>query len=127
MTWCKSMAEVMSPTPQQLLKARRGKSSCQTLWEPFLQFNARDKRGSERKVSEMGKEVSVPFELLTPKQVARILKCSEAWVYKASASRLLPSVCIPCAGIGTRKKNMVRFEIEAVRDFVKVHRKSVDA
>lgn len=74
----------------------------------------------------MGKEVPVPFELLTPKQVARILKCSLPWVYKASDKGILPSVRVPCPGVGTKKRDMVRFEVEAIRDFVKLHRKSVD-
>ena len=70
----------------------------------------------------MAKDLPVPFELLKPKQVARILKCSEPWVYKASETGLLPSVRIPCPGTGKRKKNLVRFEIEAIREFISVHR-----
>ena len=73
----------------------------------------------------MGKDLPVPFELLKPKQVARILQCSEPWVYKASETGLLPSVRIPCPGTGKRKKNLVRFEIEAIREFISVHRQTL--
>jgi hypothetical protein len=69
----------------------------------------------------MERQLPVPFELLSPKQVAKILKCSLPWVYKASESGLLPSVRIPCPGTGTKKKNMVRFELEAVREFIRRH------
>ena len=73
----------------------------------------------------MEKKMSVPFELLSPKQVARILKCSSAWVYKASERGLLPSVRIPCSTTGNRKKNLVRFEVEAIGEFIRLHRQDL--
>ena len=73
----------------------------------------------------MEKHMPVPFELLNPKQVARILKCSPAWVYKASERGLLPSVRIPCPTTGNRQKNLVRFEVEAIREFIGLHRKDL--
>ena len=61
------------------------------------------------------------MELLTPKEVQKLLKCSQAWVYKASANGLLPCVRIPCPGLGTQKKEMVRFKKEDVWAFIERH------
>jgi len=63
--------------------------------------------------------------LLTPKEVQKLLKCSPAWIYKAASNGLLPSVRIPCPGLGTKKKELVRFKQEDIFDFVeKYYRKS---
>jgi hypothetical protein len=49
-------------------------------------------------------------ELLTPFEVHQITKTSLPWVYRSSATGLLPSIRIPCnAGKGKRKKELVRF------------------
>ena len=63
------------------------------------------------------------MELLTPKDVKKILRCSLPWIYKAAHAGVLPCVLIPCPGLGVRKKSMVRFEVEAIRDFIEKHRK----
>jgi hypothetical protein len=70
--------------------------------------------------SYLGREEDM--ELLNPKDVSRLLKCSLPWVYKASEAGLLPSIRIPCAGNGKREKHMVRFELESVRAFIEKHR-----
>ncbi len=59
--------------------------------------------------------------LLTSKEVQKLLNCSSAWVYKASATGLLPCVRIPCPGLGTQKKELVRFKRQDVFDFIEAH------
>jgi hypothetical protein len=63
-------------------------------------------------------------ELLSPKDVRKILKCSLPWVYKAAEKGILPSIRIPCPGIGKRAKHMVRFELSAIRAFIEAHRRN---
>jgi len=58
-------------------------------------------------------------ELLTPKEVKAILKCSLAYVYKLSDRRLLPCVRIPC--IGNDSRSMVRFKPDDVMEFIEKH------
>jgi len=60
-------------------------------------------------------------ELLTPKEVQRLLKCSLAWVYKASTNGVLPCVRIPCRGLGTKKQELVRFKKADIFDFIEGH------
>lgn len=60
-------------------------------------------------------------ELLTPKDVKRLFRCSLPWIYKASATGLLPSIRIPCPGLGARKKELVRFKKEDVFVFLESH------
>ena len=65
-------------------------------------------------------------ELLTPKEVQRMLKCSLPWVYKAARLRILPSVPLPmCPGNGKRQKKMVRFKPEDILDLIEKHYRSV--
>jgi len=61
-------------------------------------------------------------ELLTPKEIQRMLKVSLAMVYKWADRGQIPCVRIPCPGKGTAKpRNTVRFKIEDVLDFVERH------
>ncbi|MGD0401298.1 MAG: helix-turn-helix domain-containing protein [Syntrophobacteraceae bacterium] len=60
-------------------------------------------------------------ELFNVKDVAKLFKCSQAYVYKLSDTGLLASIRIPCAGLGTQKKELVRFRPEDVFDFVERH------
>jgi hypothetical protein len=67
--------------------------------------------------------IGVPMEnLLSPKDISKMLKCSLPWVYKAAENGILPSIRIPCPGNGKRLKHMVRFEVDAVRLFLERHR-----
>ena len=63
------------------------------------------------------------MELLTAKDVKRILKCSLPLVYKMAERGQLPCVRWPCPGDGDKKKSMLRFELEAIREFIEKHRK----
>ncbi len=62
--------------------------------------------------------------LITPKDVARVLRCSLPWVYKAAERGILPSVRIPCPGRGTRVKHLVRFEFTAIKEFIEEHKQA---
>ena len=64
------------------------------------------------------------MELLNPKDVARLLKVSLPLVYKMADRGQLPCVRWPCPGLGEKKKTMVRFEMEAIRQFIEEHRTS---
>ena len=63
------------------------------------------------------------MELLTAKDVKRILKCSLPLVYKMAERGQLPCVRWPCPGDRNKKKSMLRFELEAIRGFIEQHRK----
>lgn len=66
------------------------------------------------------------IELLEPKDVQKMLKCSLPWVYKAAKQGILPSVQLPtCPGNGKRPKTMVRFKLDDILDFIKKHHRSV--
>lgn len=64
------------------------------------------------------------MQLLTPKEVQKILKVSLALVYRMADRGQLPSIRWECPGGGERKKTMVRFEQEAVFDFIRKHRRN---
>ena len=60
--------------------------------------------------------------LLTPKDVKRILKVSLPFVYKLAKERRLPCIRIPCPGKGEKKRqNLVRFRPVDVFKFVEKH------
>ena len=59
--------------------------------------------------------------LLKAEQVMQLIGCSLAWVYKAAGNGTLPCVRIPCPGSGKMKKDMVRFKIEDIREFIEKH------
>jgi len=61
-------------------------------------------------------------ELLTAKEVQRILKCSQALVYKMAERGQLPCIRWESLGDGGRTKTMVRFELGVVRKFIEEHR-----
>jgi hypothetical protein len=63
------------------------------------------------------------MELLTAKDVKRILKCSLPLVYKMAERGQLPCVRWECPGNGDKKKFTLRFETEAIRHFIDKHRK----
>jgi excisionase family DNA binding protein len=59
------------------------------------------------------------LDLLTPKQVSKILQCSQALIYRMASDSRLPSVRIPCPGKGTIKsRSIVRFKKKDVMDFI---------
>jgi len=60
-------------------------------------------------------------ELLNARDVKKILRCSEVYVYKLSERGQLPSIRIPCPGLGTLKKKLVRFKREDVEKFINDH------
>lgn len=58
-------------------------------------------------------------QLLTPKEVQRLLKCSLPLVYKLADRGQLPCVRWPCPGEGTEKpRTMVRFKTKDVLEFI---------
>ena len=61
-------------------------------------------------------------DLLTAKDVRRILKCSLPLVYRMAERGQLPCVRWDCPGEGNRRKTMVRFELSVVKDFIQRHR-----
>jgi predicted DNA-binding transcriptional regulator AlpA len=61
--------------------------------------------------------------LLKAKDVAQILCCSQALIYKMAERGQLPCVRWECPGNGTKAKMMLRFEASAVQAFIKDHRK----
>jgi hypothetical protein len=65
------------------------------------------------------------IELLDPKQVKKILRCSLPYVYKLAEQGRLRCVRIPCPGKGTEKRRtMVRFKLNDVLDFIANHYKN---
>ena len=66
----------------------------------------------------------VEMELLTPKDVKKILRCSLPLVYRMAARGQLPCVRWECPGVGERKKTTLRFEVDALRDFIEKHRQN---
>ena len=64
------------------------------------------------------------MELLTPKDVQRMLKVSLSLVYRLADRGQLPCVRWDAPGAGERKKTMVRFERDAVLEFIKQHRQN---
>jgi hypothetical protein len=64
------------------------------------------------------------MELLTPKEVKRMLKVSLSLVYRMADRGQLPCVRWEAPGDGERKKSMLRFEREAIFEFVKQHRQN---
>lgn len=63
-------------------------------------------------------------ELLNSQDVARLLKCSVPLIYKMAEQGRLSCVRIPCPGLGTRKKELVRFKHEDVIQFIEMHYKT---
>ena len=57
-------------------------------------------------------------ELLTAKDVQKILKCSLPLVYKMAERSQIPCVRWDAPGDGTRKKTLVRFKLEDVQKFI---------
>ena len=64
------------------------------------------------------------MELLNAKDVARLLKVSLPLIYKMADRGQLACVRWDCPGQGGRKKTTVRFELEALRDFIEKHRQN---
>jgi hypothetical protein len=61
-------------------------------------------------------------ELLKPKDVQKILKCSLPHIYKMADRGQLPCVRWECPGEGIEKpRTMVRFYMDDVRDFIGKH------
>jgi predicted DNA-binding transcriptional regulator AlpA len=63
-------------------------------------------------------------ELLSPKDVKKILKCSLPLIYKMASRGQLPCVRWECPGQGKRKKTTVRFELSAIWAFIEAHRRN---
>jgi hypothetical protein len=62
--------------------------------------------------------------LLTPKDVQKMLKVSLTLVYRMADRGQLPCVRWDSPGEGKRKKTVVRFERDAVLEFIKQHRQN---
>ncbi len=61
-------------------------------------------------------------ELLTPKDVQKLLRCSLPLVYKMAARGQLPCVRWECPGEGKEKpRTMVRFKKQDVFAFIEQH------
>jgi predicted DNA-binding transcriptional regulator AlpA len=67
-------------------------------------------------------DMSMAMDLLTAKDVKKMLRCSLPLVYRMAERGQLPCVRWECPGAGNRKKTMVRFEQEAIREFIESHR-----
>jgi excisionase family DNA binding protein len=62
------------------------------------------------------------MELLTPKDVQKILKCSLPLVYKMADRGQLPCVRWECPGNGGKKpRTTVRFKLSDVQAFIEKH------
>jgi len=61
------------------------------------------------------------MELLTPKDVQKMLKVSLSLVYRMAERGQLPCVRWEAPGEGERKKTMVRFKQEDVFNFIQEH------
>jgi len=55
--------------------------------------------------------------LLTPKQFQKLLSSSLPYIYKLASTGRIPVVKIPSLG-GGREKNLIRFKLEDVRNFI---------
>jgi hypothetical protein len=65
------------------------------------------------------------MELLTPKETAKLFKCSLAMIYKMADRNQLACFKIPCLGDGKEKpRNMIRFKLGDVMEFLENHYKS---
>ncbi len=61
-------------------------------------------------------------ELISAKQVKKILKVSLPYVYRLADQGRIPCVRIPCPGEGTeRPRTLVRFKLKDVLNFVEKH------
>lgn len=63
-------------------------------------------------------------ELLTPRDVQKLLRVSLSLVYRMADRGQLPCVRWEAPGGGKRKKTMVRFEKDTVLDFIRKHRQN---
>jgi hypothetical protein len=62
------------------------------------------------------------MNLLTPKDVQKILKCSLSFVYKLANTGRVPAICIPSLEMGEKNhKHLIRFKFADVKDFVESH------
>jgi hypothetical protein len=66
----------------------------------------------------------VPMELLTPKDVQKMLKVSLTLVYRMADRGQIPCVRWECPGEGERKKTVLRFERDVVLEFIRQHRQN---
>jgi helix-turn-helix protein len=57
-------------------------------------------------------------ELLTARDVQKILKCSLPLIYKLAERNQIPCVRWEAPGSGTRKKTVIRFKLEDVQKFI---------
>ena len=64
------------------------------------------------------------MELLTPKDVQKMLKVSLSLVYRMADRGQLPCVRWDAPGEGKRKKTVVRFEKSTVFEFIEKHRQN---
>jgi len=59
--------------------------------------------------------------LLNAKEVKQLLRCRLPLVYKLAERGQIQSIRIPCPGLGTRKKELVRFKRDDVMEFIQAH------
>lgn len=60
-------------------------------------------------------------ELITTKDVRRMIRCSEALIYKWADEGRIPCVRIPCPGHGKQKKRLLRFKHDDVTRFIEAY------
>jgi excisionase family DNA binding protein len=65
--------------------------------------------------------MDIPDNLLTPKDVQRMLRVSLPYVYKLADRGQIRCVRWSCPGAGERKKTTVRFKLEDIRQFIESH------
>jgi Helix-turn-helix domain len=63
--------------------------------------------------------------LLDAKEVKRLLRCSLPFIYKLAERKQLSCIRIACPGLGTWKRELVRFKREDVISFIEQHYKKV--
>ena len=62
--------------------------------------------------------------LLTARQVSKLLSVSIPLVYKMVGRGQLPSICWDCPGEGKKRaRNTVRFDFNEILEFINKHRK----
>ena len=85
-------------------------------------YERRNQKSLKEPVTAEEKGLAAVKELLRAKDVRKILRCSESLVYRMADRGQLPCVRWESPGEGKRKKTMLRFDPEAIREFIESHR-----
>jgi hypothetical protein len=69
-----------------------------------------------KSIEELSKDIE---ELVTPKDVQKVFRCSLPYVYKLAETKRLRCVRIPSVEpAGRKRKNVIRFRKQDVMDFI---------